>query len=107
MSRAKTIHVEKLTVAAADAAKKVLGDRATEIGNPAIGFIPDIGTMGLIWRDPDLKMINAAELVEISEMLAKEISPLVGDVKPYATIFKGGATAGYFPVDPIITREML
>ena len=105
MERAKSISVEELKEAAAAAARSVLGDKPDRFGNPTVGFIPDIGTVGLIWDQPDLANINAGELFEISAKMTQEMAAVARGARPTAAIVKGGVIAGYFPVDPIIALD--
>jgi hypothetical protein len=107
MNRASSISVEELNKVAASAARSVLGDSLKRFGGGAsIGFFPDIGTVGIIWRDPDFGQFNAADLFEVSEKLTSEMRSIAGDSRAVASIFKGGVTAGYFPVEPFLTQEL-
>lgn len=107
MSRAKSINVEELNKVAAEAARSAVGDDLKRFGSGAsIGVFPDIGTIGLIWRDPDLRDLNAGELLDISTKIAGELRSIAGDGQPVCNIFDGGVIAGYFPANPVVTQEL-
>ena len=101
MEIAKSIDVEDLTKVAHSAAKEVLGGDFEQFGGKlTIGRWP-IGTIGLIWRNPDFEKLDSKQLVAVSEKMVAAMGPVVGEVKPMAIITKDFATAGYFPVNPI------
>lgn len=107
MTRAKSISADELNKAAVAAARSVLGDGIKRFGAGAsVGYFPHIGTVGIIWRDPDFGVLSAGQLLEISTKIAGEMRSVAGDAKVGAHIFPGGATAGYFPVDPIIAETL-
>ncbi|WP_421703483.1 hypothetical protein [Aliiroseovarius sp.] len=107
MNLPKSISIDQLNEAAEKAVRSVLGDELDTFGRPAIGFLPDIGTVGLIWNDPDFTKFDASKMVEISAKITDAMGPLAANARPVATLTKGGATAGYFPVGPVILRDML
>lgn len=106
MARAKSISAEELNKAAVAAARTVLGDNAKRFGKTSVGWFPDIGTVGIILHDPDLARLNAGDLLDISTKIAGEMRSVTGDARVGAHVFPGGATAGYFPRDLVITEQL-
>lgn len=107
MAEIKSVDAGALTKAAEAAAQKVLGENLKSFGESvSLGSHLGNGTVGLIWRNPDLERLNAAQLMTFSRDIASEMKSLVGDVRPVVQIFDGGVTAGFFPIEPIVTREM-
>ncbi|TCL10150.1 hypothetical protein BXY66_2219 [Shimia isoporae] len=107
MKRANSISVEELTAVAEKAAHEVLGSRMKELGAGVdIGIFPDIGTVGLIWRDPVFDRFDAVQMLDASKKIASMMGPVAEGARPSVRVFDGGVTAGFFPVEPIIMREL-
>ncbi|MDU8927224.1 hypothetical protein RXV86_07495 [Alisedimentitalea sp. MJ-SS2] len=106
MSRAKTISSDELNKVAVAAARSVLKDVERMGGGCTVGYFPDIGIVGLIWDEPNFDVLKAVDLLDISAKMASEMRSVAGDARVGAHIFKGGATAGYFPVEPIIAERL-
>lgn len=102
MDRARSISIEEVTKAAHQAAEEVLAGRMEQFGpRPDIGVFPDIGTVGLIWRDPPFERFEPKEMLAISQKMTEVMGPgIVGEARACAKIFDGGITMGYFPIDP-------
>ena len=104
--RAKSIPVDDVTKRASDAAQSVAAERLKALGGRAeIGFFPDIGTIGIILRDPDLDVLGTGELFSVSARMTEAMGPLADGAEPMVNIFKGGITMGYFPSAPILMSE--
>ena len=107
MERANFVSIDEVTKLAEKAANEVLGARLAEIGGgPAIGMFPDIGTIGIIWRDPDWSRFEPQEMLDMSAKIVDIMGPAIGKVQPSVNIFKGGITAGYFPVEPMLLKQL-
>lgn len=99
MSLPKSISTNELAELAAKAAKDVLGDRNHLGGELSIGKWP-IGTVGLIWRNPDFEKFDAREMSAISSKMVAAMGPSIGKVEPATLIFEDIVVAGYFPIQP-------
>lgn len=98
--RAASLSLKEITIRAEKAAEKVLGSRLKEIGGGGIdiGYFPDIGTIGLIWRDAKLQNFTATELLDLSSQVV-DVMDIPGGLSANVNIAKGGITMGYFPHD--------
>ncbi|MFV0301788.1 MAG: hypothetical protein ACK5IP_13100 [Paracoccus sp. (in: a-proteobacteria)] len=106
--RAKSIPMEKITDMASRAAEVVLAERRKILGDDlVIGTFPDIGTIGLIARNPDLAQLTATELLDISVSMTEAMRDIAPDAQPVTQIFKGGVIAGYFPAAPIEMKRLI
>lgn len=105
--RAKSIPVEKLAELAGTVARDVLAERRRMPGDDlAIGFFPDIGTVGPIARRADLSQLTATELPDLSTRIAKGMADLAPAAEAIAQITDGGITVGYYPAGPTISRQV-
>ncbi len=102
--RAKSMPADELTKRASAAAKEVLADRMDLFGDShiEIGVFPDIGVVGLIWRNPDFDRFKLGTAFEASAKITEAIGPLAGGAQPTVQIFRVIGTMGYFPSGPII-----
>ncbi len=101
--RAKSIPVADVAKRAKEAAQSVAAERLKSLGGrPEIGFFPDIGTIGIILRDPDFGRLGTGELLEVAERITGAMGPLAEGADPMVNIVKGGITMGYFPSAPIL-----
>ena len=100
MDRAKSISIEDVTKHAEMAAREVLGERAEKLGAFKAGVFKDIGTVGLIWEDPDFARFQPKDMLELSTKMAEAMGPIVAEARPVVKIFDKGITMGYFPIDP-------
>ncbi|MCE8008884.1 hypothetical protein [Aestuariivita sp.] len=101
--RAKSVPVDEVTARARKAAEHVIADRIEVLGGGRveIGVFPDIGTVGLIWRDMDLDRLNMREVYEMSAKITDAMGPVAEGASPTVQIFKDFGTMGYFPSGPI------
>ena len=102
MKRAETVNAKDIVRAARKAAEGVLDTRSKALGPvTSIGVFPDIGVVGLIWRNPPFKETSLADLHGISADMTKSMGGVARGGRPAATIFDDYIVAGYFPVGPI------
>ena len=108
MSIARSVSVEDLTKAASNAAERVLADRLKDIGGgkAQIGLFPDIGTIGIILRDYDLRRADVPVMMEMSAKITASMGDLAIDAVPTVQFIKDIATLGYFPPDPVILKDL-
>lgn len=104
---AKSIPMDMVTEIANRAAESVLAERRKMLGDDlVIGIFPDIGTIGLIARNPDLAQLTATELLDVSAKMTDAMREIAFDAEPIAQVFRGGVVAGYFPAAPIEMKRL-
>ena len=102
MYRAKSIDVKSLTAAAQKSAQRAVSAHGAAIsGDISIGVFPDIGTVGLIWRNPDFDALRSGDLMKTSAGIVEGMADFAPDVEPVVSLLPDRIIFGYFPSGPI------
>jgi hypothetical protein len=102
MERKDFITPKEVSKRAEKAAKKLLDKHGFKLGDGVeIGLIPDIGTVGLIWRGDLLRKVAGDQLIDIATDMSRMVGRDLGET-PVISPIKGGCIVGYCPKTPIL-----